>query len=233
VRDCCSIYNVTFVLALVIPILAVGLGGRRTVYLVRDFAVMFVALSTLALLYVPKLMMLTGKAERGVTNQDGTTTNPRGGAAGRVVNNITVIKSEGSDRSNPTPGHTAGGGGVSSPVGRIASPSSAAGKMLVSGPAASASVAGDSNAHTFARPRQTSPPPIPPASSLFPSGAAALASDLDGDGDGDAHLHTHVMSGDSMYVAMPSMIPGSVAAEGRHADYDVSAPVSHYVVQPV
>lgn len=135
---CCSIYNVTFILAFVIPILGVGLGGRRTVYLVRDFAVMFVSMSTLALLYVPKMMMLMagGKAGAGAAGAtDGNnTTSPVGNArGGRVVHNITVVKSEGSDRSQPTPGaagavQLTGAGGAATPVGRTAllSPSAAA-----------------------------------------------------------------------------------------------------------
>jgi hypothetical protein len=53
-----SIYNVSFVIAFIVPIIAVGLGGRRTVYLIRAYAIMFVVLTTLGLLYIPKLLNL-------------------------------------------------------------------------------------------------------------------------------------------------------------------------------
>ena len=53
------IYNISFVACFVIPILATGVGGRQTTFLVRAFAIMFVALSTQLLLYAPKLYFIS------------------------------------------------------------------------------------------------------------------------------------------------------------------------------
>ena len=56
-----SLYNVTFVVAFIIPIIATGLGGRETVFLIRAFAIIFVVVATLSLLYVPKLVAINSK----------------------------------------------------------------------------------------------------------------------------------------------------------------------------
>jgi len=50
-----SIYNVSIVCCFVLPVLAEELGGRQTTYMVRAFAIMFVALSTILLLFTPKM----------------------------------------------------------------------------------------------------------------------------------------------------------------------------------
>ena len=65
-----AIYNVSFVICFVLPILSADLGGRKTIYLIRNFAVMFVALSTSGLLYLPKLLMLN-RGGNFVTKVDG------------------------------------------------------------------------------------------------------------------------------------------------------------------
>ena len=59
-----AIYNCSTVLVFVLPILSAGLGGRDTQYLIVDYAVMFIALSTVGLLYVPKLLIILSKARR-------------------------------------------------------------------------------------------------------------------------------------------------------------------------
>ena len=61
-----SIYNTSFVVCFIVPIIALGLGGRRTTYLIRGFAVIFVAMSTLSLLFVPKLVNLCRVRRRRV-----------------------------------------------------------------------------------------------------------------------------------------------------------------------
>jgi hypothetical protein len=53
-----AIYNSTICLCFVLPVLAVGLGGRDTTYLLRSGAVMFIAMTTVGILYVPKLMLI-------------------------------------------------------------------------------------------------------------------------------------------------------------------------------
>jgi hypothetical protein len=55
-----ALYNTFVVCSFILPIIAVQLGGRSTTYLVRAFAIMFLVLSTLGLLYVPKLLLLFG-----------------------------------------------------------------------------------------------------------------------------------------------------------------------------
>jgi hypothetical protein len=74
-----SIYNVSFVIAFIVPIIAVGLGGRRTVYLIRAYAIMFVVLTTLGLLYIPKLLNL---AEANMVTHTNTHTHIGGGGGG-------------------------------------------------------------------------------------------------------------------------------------------------------
>lgn len=56
-----SIYNTSFAVVFVVPILAVHLGGRETVYLIRSGSIMFIAITTVSLLYVPKLLLLRTK----------------------------------------------------------------------------------------------------------------------------------------------------------------------------
>jgi hypothetical protein len=51
-----AIYNVSFIVCFIIPIIATDAGGRTASYLTRDFAIMFVVLATLGLLFFPKYM---------------------------------------------------------------------------------------------------------------------------------------------------------------------------------
>ena len=84
-----SIYNVSFVVTFIIPIISAGLGGRHTVYLIRAYAIMFVVLTTLGLLYIPKMFAITDK---------------------NLVNNYTynrsVVKSESDSNATHTPNAT-------------------------------------------------------------------------------------------------------------------------------
>ena len=88
-----SIYNTSFAVVFVVPILAVHLGGRETVYLIRGFAIMFISITTVCLLYVPKLLLLRTKLSvakfvagtRAADNRSNrsdlpTATNTKGGA---------------------------------------------------------------------------------------------------------------------------------------------------------
>ena len=79
------IYNVSFVVCFVVPMLAKDVGGRETTYLIRAFAIMFVCISTICILYVPKQLTIlesrrtshksaavAGNAARpGTLNKDG------------------------------------------------------------------------------------------------------------------------------------------------------------------
>ena len=62
-----SIYNTSFIICFILPIIAVGLGGRSTVFMIRGFAIIFVAISTIALLFVPKFRFLGGHYASGNT----------------------------------------------------------------------------------------------------------------------------------------------------------------------
>jgi len=77
-----AIYNTTFIIAFIVPILAVGLGGRITGMLLRGYVILFVAVSTAALLYLPKLILL------------------RKSAAARYVNNTTRKDQTQQDKSS-------------------------------------------------------------------------------------------------------------------------------------
>ena len=59
-----AIYNITVCGAFGVPIVAVGLGGRLTTYLVRAFIIMFVSLSTCCLLYLPKIFILNRRSDQ-------------------------------------------------------------------------------------------------------------------------------------------------------------------------
>jgi len=52
-----GIYNVSLIICFVVPILASNAAGRDS-YLIRAFAIIFVACSTISLLYVPKLLSI-------------------------------------------------------------------------------------------------------------------------------------------------------------------------------
>jgi hypothetical protein len=59
------IYNILLVSCFVVPLVASGVGGRTTTFLVRSFAVMFVSVSTSLMLYAPKLYSIwTGADSR-------------------------------------------------------------------------------------------------------------------------------------------------------------------------
>jgi hypothetical protein len=55
-----ALYNTFFVCSFILPIIAVQMGGRSTTFLIRSFAIMFLVLTTLGLLYVPKFLLLFG-----------------------------------------------------------------------------------------------------------------------------------------------------------------------------
>lgn len=63
-----AIYNCSFVVCFIIPIISAELGGRETTFLIRAFAIMFVVTSTLCLLYIPKMMNLA--SANGVQRHD-------------------------------------------------------------------------------------------------------------------------------------------------------------------
>ena len=49
------IYNVSVTICFVLPILSADLGGRNSTYLIRAFAILFVCLTSVLILYIPKL----------------------------------------------------------------------------------------------------------------------------------------------------------------------------------
>jgi hypothetical protein len=72
-----ALYNTVFILSFGLPIIASGVGGRTSVYLIRGFLIIFVACSTIGLLYIPKILVLvnkSGDASGFVTKIGGTTT---------------------------------------------------------------------------------------------------------------------------------------------------------------
>jgi hypothetical protein len=56
------IYNVSLVLLFIIPLLSSSIGDRHATSLLRAFAVMFISLSTVLTLFVPKFLALKGIA---------------------------------------------------------------------------------------------------------------------------------------------------------------------------
>jgi hypothetical protein len=50
------IYNVSIVICFIVPILSADLGGRESVYLIRAFVIMFITVTTVLVLYIPKLV---------------------------------------------------------------------------------------------------------------------------------------------------------------------------------
>jgi len=105
-----SIYNCSFVVAFIVPMVAVELGGRETTYLVRAFAILFLVLSTLALLYIPKMMLLLGDspqtriAQLDVTDPSTLDDKTGGGLYGPSV------------LADSSDNHTKSGGGSGSPM---------------------------------------------------------------------------------------------------------------------
>jgi hypothetical protein len=65
-----AIYNASAIVVFVVPILAAQLGGRNTVLLLRAYSIMFVALSTLTLIYGPKAIQLLKLRESGKAPTD-------------------------------------------------------------------------------------------------------------------------------------------------------------------
>jgi len=57
-----ALYNLGFVLCFILPILSAQLGGRKTVFMLRAFAIMLVVVATLGLLYIPKIVMVANSA---------------------------------------------------------------------------------------------------------------------------------------------------------------------------
>ena len=69
-----AIYNTAFVIAFIVPILAVGLGGRETTFQLRAYAIIFACSSCCGLLYIPKLLFLRrGARASAAANRAGTT----------------------------------------------------------------------------------------------------------------------------------------------------------------
>jgi hypothetical protein len=56
------IYNVSIVICFVVPIISADLGGRATIYLIRAFAIIFVTLTTVSILYIPKVITIYSSA---------------------------------------------------------------------------------------------------------------------------------------------------------------------------
>ena len=52
------IYNVSIVICFVVPLISANVGGYTTIYLIRAFAIMFVSLTTVLVLYFPKLLLI-------------------------------------------------------------------------------------------------------------------------------------------------------------------------------
>jgi hypothetical protein len=59
------IYNVSIVICFVVPIISADLGGRATIYLIRAFAIIFVTLTTVSILYIPKLINIYSATQLG------------------------------------------------------------------------------------------------------------------------------------------------------------------------
>lgn len=60
------IYNVSFVVCFVIPIVVQGLGGREATYMIRNYAIMFVSMVTYMLLYAPKLYLIKYGTQKAI-----------------------------------------------------------------------------------------------------------------------------------------------------------------------
>jgi hypothetical protein len=58
-----SMYNCTLLLAFVIPIVGAQVGGRTTTYLVRSYGLLVIVASTASILFVPKFLMLSQRAD--------------------------------------------------------------------------------------------------------------------------------------------------------------------------
>jgi hypothetical protein len=80
-----AIYNVVFLVCFIIPIIATNVGGRSTTFMIRDFAVMFVVMATLGLLFIPKYMtsssstrvaVISGTGGANQTKMDNTENTP-------------------------------------------------------------------------------------------------------------------------------------------------------------
>lgn len=59
-----SIYNTSFLVCFILPIVALGLGGREATMLIRAFAIIFCALTTLLLLFAPKVRLIMSNASK-------------------------------------------------------------------------------------------------------------------------------------------------------------------------
>jgi hypothetical protein len=53
-----SVYNVSVLLCFLLPIISSGVGGRNTVYLLQGFGVQLIVVSTMAILFVPKIIQM-------------------------------------------------------------------------------------------------------------------------------------------------------------------------------
>lgn len=86
------IYNVAIVSAFVLPLVSARMGGRSVTYQIRAYAIMFLSLSTVAVLFVPKFFtILTAHGLRGggdiskvLSADDGTSISPKASTAGTV-----------------------------------------------------------------------------------------------------------------------------------------------------
>lgn len=88
--------SVSFIICFILPIIAVGLGGRTTVFMIRAFAIIFVSLSTIALLFVPKFRFLGGGQYAA-----GNTTMKKGGLVGGA--NTQIKSGDGSEGTPASP----------------------------------------------------------------------------------------------------------------------------------
>ena len=96
-----ALYNCVFILSFGLPIIATGIGGRSSVYLIRGFIIIFIACSTIGLLYIPKILVLMNKNggdSSGFVTKVGGTTTVAGEGAKSMVSQLASHGS--SDESN-------------------------------------------------------------------------------------------------------------------------------------
>lgn len=79
-------YNVSVVSGFVLPIVSANLGGRNTSYMIRNFAIAFITMSTMGILFIPKLWFLVSRAHANST-------------AGSTDDKVTKIMSSGTSNN--------------------------------------------------------------------------------------------------------------------------------------
>lgn len=85
------IYNVSVTICFVLPILSSGVGGRSSSYLIRAFAILFVCVSTVGILYIPKLRAIRWGKDGG---GGGGAAGGRGGGGGAMLTMETNSKGD-------------------------------------------------------------------------------------------------------------------------------------------